>query len=183
MNHQKKSALAEFFYSNYSRLVNYVRCMIDDSAHRNSEDIVQDVMLRILDRSDIVAPISDLPAYVLRSLKNRIIDCYRSPGNETVSLDMEHENGLSLFDVLPDRKYDPEDYYHRRALLCHIFDLIRKLPSAQMEVIIETEFNEKTFKELSILWDVPVGTLLARKHRGIRAIRKKLERMKETKNE
>ncbi len=183
MNNQRKSALADFFHSNYSRLVNYVRCMIDDSAHRSSEDIVQDVMLRILDRPDIVAPISDLPAYVLRSLKNRIIDYYRSPGNEIVSLDMEHENGLSLFDVLPDTKYDPEDSYHRSALLRHIFDLVRELPAAQMEVIIETEFNERTFKELSILWDVPVGTLLARKYRGISAIRKKLERMQEVRNE
>ncbi len=183
MNHQRKSVLAEFFHSNYSRLVNYVRCMIDDSAHRSSEDIVQDVMLGILDRPDIVAPISDLPSYVLRSLKNRIIDHYRTPGKEIVSLDMEHENGLSLFDVLPDTKYDPEDSYHRRALRKLIFEMIRELPSAQIEVIIETEFNERTFKELSTLWDVPIGTLLARKHRGISAIRKNLERMQEVKNE
>lgn len=183
MNHQRKSALAEFFHSNYSRLVNYVRCMIDDSAHRSSEDIVQDVMLGILDRPDIVAPISDLPFYVLRSLKNRIIDCYRSPLKEIVSLDSEHGDGLSLFDVLPDTKYDPEGSYHSSALRRLIFDLIRELPSAQMEVIIETEFNERTFKELSMLWNVPVGTLLARKHRGIRAIRKKLELTQEVKNE
>ncbi len=79
-------------------------------------------------------------------------------------------------------KYDPEDSYHIRALRRLTFDLIRELPSAQMEVIVETEFNEKTFMELSMLWNVPVGTLLARKHRGIRAIREKLERMQEEEN-
>lgn len=183
MNHQKKSALAEFFHCNYNRLVNYVRGMIDDSAHRSSEDIVQDVMLSILDRPDVVAPISDLSAYVFRALRNRIIDFHRKPGNETVSLDNENENGLSLFDVLPDTKYDPEDSYHKRAQRQLIFELIRELPSAQIEVIVETEFNERTFKELSRLRDVPVGTLLARKHRGIRAIREKLERMQEVRNE
>ncbi|NOQ22384.1 MAG: sigma-70 family RNA polymerase sigma factor [Candidatus Aegiribacteria sp.] len=183
MNHQRKSAVGEFFHTNYNRLVSYVRGMIDDSAHRSSEDIVQDVMLSILDRPDIVAPISDMSAYVFRALRNRIIDFYRNPAKETVSMDSEDENGLSLFDVLPDEKYDPEGSYRQRALRRLIFRLIRELPSAQMEVIIETEFNERTFRELSGLWKVPVGTLLARKHRGVRAIRKKLERMQEVKNE
>ncbi|MCD4700593.1 MAG: sigma-70 family RNA polymerase sigma factor [Candidatus Aegiribacteria sp.] len=183
MNHQRKSVLAEFFHCNYNRLISYVKGMIDDSAHRSSEDIVQDVMLSILDRPDIVAPISDLSAYVFRALRNRIIDFYRSPVKGTVSLDLEDENGLSLFDVLPDTKYDPEDSYHMRAQRRLLFDLIRELPPAQLEVIVETEFNERTFKELSMLWNVPVGTLLARKHRGIRAIRKKLERMQEVRNE
>ena len=175
--------MAEFFHCNYSRLVSYVRGMIEDSAHRSSEDIVQDVILSILDRPDIVAPISDMSAYVFRALRNRIIDFYRNPATETVSLDMEDENGLSLFDVLPDAKYDPEGFYHRHAQHRLVFDLIRELPEAQLEVIIETEFNGRTFRELSKLWDVPLGTLLARKHRGIRAVRQKLEKMQEVKNE
>ncbi len=183
MNKQRKSALAEYFHGNYNRLVSYVKGMIEEFVHRSSEDIVQDVMLKILDRPDIVAPISDMSAYVFRALRNKIIDFYRNPERETVSLDLEDENGLCLFDVLPDVKYDPEDSYHSRALRRLTFDLIRELPSAQMEVIVETEFNEKTFMELSRLWNVPVGTLLARKHRGIRAIREKLERIREVENE
>lgn len=182
MNIQRKSALAEFWSTNYNRLVSFVRGMIDDSAHRSSEDIVQDVILSILDRPDIVAPISDLSAYVFRALRNRIIDFYRKPAKEVVSLDMEDENGLSLFDVLPDSKYDPEGSYHRQAQHRLIFDLIRELPEAQLEVIIETEFNGRTFRELSGLWDVPLGTLLARKHRGIMAIREKLEKIQEVSN-
>ena len=175
MNNQRKSALAEFWSGNYNRLVSYVRGMIDDSAHRSSEDIVQDVILSVLDRPDIVAPISDLSAYVFRALRNRVIDFYRKPAKETISMDMEDENGLSLFDVLPDAKYDPEDSYRRHAQHRLVFELIRELPEAQLEVIIETEFNGRTFQELSRLWNVPLGTLLARKHRGIRAIREKLQ--------
>ena len=183
MNNQRKSALAEFWSANYNRLVSYVRGMIDDSAHRSSEDIVQDVILSILDRPDIVAPISDLPAYVFRALRNRIIDFYRSPRKEIISMDMEDENGISLFDVLPDVKYDPEGSYRRHAQHRLVFDLIRELPETQLEVIIETEFNDRTFQELSRLWNVPLGTLLARKHRCIRAIREKLEKIQEVDNE
>ncbi|MCD4775020.1 MAG: sigma-70 family RNA polymerase sigma factor [Candidatus Aegiribacteria sp.] len=183
MNRQRKSTLAVFFNNNYNHLVKYVRCMIDDSSHRSSEDIVQDVMLGILDRPDIVAPITNLSAYIYRALRNRIIDHYRSPKKDTVSLDMENEDGLSLFDVLPDEKFNPEGFYHRRAQHRLIFDLIRELPSDQMEVIVETEFNERTFKELSKQWDVPVGTLLARKHRGIKTVRRNLKKEQEVENE
>jgi len=176
---QKKLALAEFFHCNYNRLVSYVKGMIDDSARRSGEDIVQDVMLSILESQDIVAPIADLSAYIFRSLRNRIIDHYRSPEKETVSLDMENEDSLNLFDILPDRKYNPEDSYHRRDRHRLIFKLIRELPAAQIEVIVETEFNGRTFKELSLLWNVPVGTLLARKHRGIRTIRDRFKTVQE----
>ena len=179
MNHQRKSVLAEFVRCNYGRLVDYVKGMIDDSSHRSSEDVVQDVILKILDRPDILAPITDLSAYIYRALRNRVVDHYRSPDERTVSLDREDENGLSLFDVLPDTRFNPEESFHRRATHRLVFDLIRKLPPVQMEVIVETEFNGRTFSELSRMWDVPVGTLLARKHRGIRTIRERLKHLQE----
>jgi len=182
MIQSRKSALGEFFQSNYTRLVNYVRSMIDDSTGRSSEDIVQDVMLSILDKPDIVAPITNLSAYVFRAVKNRIIDHYRSPEQKTVSLDRENEDGFSLFDVLPDYSNQPENTYHTRSLRTLIFRLIKELPALQMQVIVETEFNEKTFRELSDLWSVPVGTLLARKHRGMKTLRRRLAEMQEVNN-
>ncbi len=175
--------LAFFFHDNYSRLVNYVKGMIDDTAHRSSEDIVQDVMLSVLARPVVTAPVSNLSSYVFRSLRNRIIDLYRSPAADTVSLDRENEEGLTLFDILPDERFNPEDSFHSRALHRLVFDLIKELPSAQMEIIVETEFNGKTFRELSLLWRIPVGTLLARKHRGIRAVRNRLEQLQEVSND
>jgi RNA polymerase sigma factor (sigma-70 family) len=181
MNHQRKSVLAEFVRCNYSRLVDYVRGMIDDSAHRSSEDVVQDVILKILDRPDILAPITDLSAYIFRALRNRVIDHYRSPDRGTVSLDREDENGLSLFDVIPDSRYNPEDSYNRCAQYRLVFGLIRELPPSQMEIIVETEFNGRTFRELSRHWGIPLGTLLARKSRGIRTIREKLLKLQEVK--
>ncbi len=183
MDHDgRRSILAEFFRVNYCRLVDYVRGRLRDSACRSGEDIVQDVMLSILDRPDIVAPIADLSAYVFRSLRNRIIDQYRSNGDDILSMDSEDEEGQSLFDILPDERYQPEDAYHRKTLRELVFRLIRQLPPAQMKVIVETEFNQRSFRELSEAWEVPVGTLLARKHRGLMAVRRGLEESQEVDN-
>lgn len=177
MNRERQMSLSDFFQMEYQRLVDYVRRRIRDSAQRSGEDIVQEVMLNILERPDVMAPISDLTSYVFRALRNRIIDLYRSPKQEELSMDMEDSNGLSLFDVLPDEKYQPENAFHRRSLRKLVFRLIRELPRAQMEVIVETEFGGKTFRELSEKWNVPVGTLLARKHRGVKTVREKLAGM------
>ena len=179
MDQGRNASLAEFFRQNYFRLVDYVQGRIRDKAHRSSEDIVQEVMLSMLDRPDILAPIADLSAYVFRALKNRIIDLYRGRTDDTVSLEYEDESGLSLFDILPDRKYHPEEAYARRSRRRLLLRLIRELPESQMRVIVETEFNQRTFRELSREWGVPMGTLLARKHRGMTHLRRELERCEE----
>ncbi len=177
----RKGRLSDFFRQNYVMLLDYVRGRMRDSARRSGEDIVQDVMLKLLDRPDILAPIADLSAYVFGALRNRIIDIYRSPGDETVSLDQHDDSGMSLFDILPDVKYQPEDSYHRASLRKLVFQLIRKLPESQMRVILETEFNQRSFRQLSEEWGVPIGTLLARKHRGLKTLRKELSKILEVK--
>ena len=179
MTETGESVLAEFFRVNYHRLVDFVRSMLHDSAEKSGEDIVQDVMLNLLQRPDLFDTVTNLSGYVFRSLKNRVIDHYRQKREETLSLDSRDKDGLNLFDMLPDITYQPEDAYHRKSLRKLLIRLIGELPRKQMEVIVETEFNEKTYSQLSREWNVPVGTLLARKHRGVKTIRKKLEEMQE----
>lgn len=175
MDQARRATLGEFFRNNYDRLLDYVSGRLRDSARRSSEDIVQEVMLSILDKPDILAPIVDLSAYVFSALKNRIIDHYRSRRSDTVSMDSEDDDGLSLFEVIPDHRYDPEEMHGHRSLRTLVFSLIRDLPEPQMRVIVETEFNQRSFRELSEELGVPVGTLLARKHRGLKTVRMKLE--------
>jgi len=54
--------IAEFFRTEYRKWVGYVRRLIDDTAERDAEDVVQDVILHIFDRADIGAPIENLSA-------------------------------------------------------------------------------------------------------------------------
>jgi RNA polymerase sigma factor (sigma-70 family) len=55
-----------------------------------------------------------------------------------------------------------------------MFDAIEDLPEAQREVLVATELEGRSFKELADEWNIPIGTLLARKHRAIRALRETL---------
>ena len=155
--------LSEFFRAEYSRLVRFVRRRIDDAADRDAEDIVQDVMLSIFDKADFTAPIENLSAYVYQALRNRITDMFRKR-KETVFI-----RELVRLSV-----NDTEKIIERKELRGKIYDAIDTLSDDQRAVVIATEFESRSFRELSEEWRIPIGTLLARKSRALQKIKKEL---------
>jgi RNA polymerase sigma factor (sigma-70 family) len=174
-----KMPIAEFLTTERKRLIRYVRHLIDDAAERDGEDIVQDVALNLFSRADVLMPIETLSAYVYQSLRNRVIDYLRKRRN-TVSLDESiDENGeLSLTQQLPETISDVEKEVRRSELRKSIVNAIELLPGEQKAIIIETEFNGRSFRDLSREWGIPIGTLLARKSRALAKIRELLQEFK-----
>ena len=175
----RKGSIAEFLVSERDKLVRYVRRLIDDNAERDGEDIVQDVALSLLARTDVLVPIESLPAYVYQSLRNRVIDYLRSrkhfiPFDESD----EEENGGSIAYMLQEGDLDFEKEITLAELRETIFEAIDGLPDDQKAIVVETEMNGRTFRELSEEWGVPLGTLLARKSRAIAKVRDALKEFK-----
>ena len=172
---KQKKRIADFFSKEKSRLVNYVRRWVQDAAERDGEDIVQDVMLNIFDSTDITAPVENLAAYVYRSLYNRAVDMLRKP-KRTVSLDtgIGQETDRSFLDVLSDIRYDAHDAMQKKELRTRIFEAVDRLNPALRAVFIATEFEGRSFRELSDAWKEPVGTLLSRKHRAVLKVKSAL---------
>jgi RNA polymerase sigma factor (sigma-70 family) len=174
----QRERIADFFRSEHQRLVNYVRRWIDDTADQDGEDIVQDVALNIFNRADVTIPIEYLSAYVYRALRNRIIDFLRRRKIPVISLDGEDvdDTKSSLSDLIFDLRCDAERELEIKQLYERIYQAINSLGDQQKAIVIETEFEERTFQELAYEWNVPVGTLLARKSRALKKIRKALEK-------
>ncbi len=160
----QRKRIADFFRREQQRLVGYVRALIQDTADRDAEDVVQDVMEDVFERVEIAEPIADLSAYLYRSLRNRIVDLYRRP-SRTAPLAKEVE----------DLRFEGSDTLERQEQMDALFDAIDELPAAQREVLLATEFEGKGYRELSEQWGTPLGTLLARKHRAVVALRRALE--------
>jgi RNA polymerase sigma-70 factor (ECF subfamily) len=123
------------------------------------------VLVGLFERTDISAPIVELSAYIYRSLRNRIIDAFRSPSRSG-----------PLGAVLADSRYEASGEAERAEIRQKLFSAIDSLLPAQREVLVATEREGRSYRELSDEWDIPMGTLLARKHRAIRVLRKALER-------
>ena len=165
----------EFFAGERSRLIGYVRSLIDDAADRDSEDILQDVIAGILDKPDVTAPIQNIAAYVYQALRNRVID-YMRRRKKNESLDVESEDGerRALPEILGDLRYDAAQESERKEINRDLNNAINKLDEYDRDIFIATEFQGMTFQELSDLWDVPIGTLLSRKSRAIKKLQKEL---------
>ena len=155
--------IVEFFKTEYKKWIGYVRKLIDDTAERDAEDVVQDVILHIFDRADIGAPIENLSAYIYQSLRNRVVDLLR-----------KRKDILSLSEAILASSMDTVDEFEKRELQEKIFQAMDYLNDEERAVVIATEFDGGSFRELSDAWGVPIGTLLARKSRALKKIRQKL---------
>ena len=153
--------IVEFFKSEYKKLVGYVRQRIDDTAERDAEDIVQDVILNIFDRADVGGPIENLSAYIYRSLRNRVVDLLR-----------KKKYTLSFSDAISVSLDDTHSKLEKKELFEEIYRAMDSLKEEERAVVIATEFDERSFRDLSEDWGVPIGTLLAKKSRALEKIRK-----------
>jgi RNA polymerase sigma factor (sigma-70 family) len=174
-----QKSIADFFALERNRLVGYVRRLIDDAAERDGEDIVQDVALNLFSRADVTVPIEHLSAYVYQAIRNRVVDSLRRR-KDTVSLDapVHGDDDLSLANILADTVLDTESQVARSEIRRRVYLAIDELSDDQKAIIIETEFQGRTFQDLSLEWDIPIGTLLSRKSRAMARIKSSLQDLK-----
>ncbi|MCU0845325.1 MAG: RNA polymerase sigma factor [Spirochaetes bacterium] len=176
MARRDAAGIGRFFKEEYRAMLAYVRGRIRDTAARDGEDIVQDVMLRLLEAPDPARQIENLAAYVYRALRNRVIDVVRGRRSER-SLDAMALEGKenTLLDTLVDARINPVRDLDHAEIRQALFDAIDGLPDEQREALVLTEFEGWTFRELSEATGTPTGTLLARKSRALARIRKSME--------
>ncbi len=175
-----KHKITGFFKAEYNRLVGYVRRSLSDAADRDAEDIVQDVMVSLFEKGDILESIGNLSAYIYRSLRNRIIDRYRKIGPAQSMEDVvDTITGRTMSDLIADLRYDTLDEVVRKQIRDRVYEAVDLLPDDQEAVWVATEIDGYTFDELSDLWQAPIGTLLSRKHRAVLFLREELEDLKE----
>jgi RNA polymerase sigma factor (sigma-70 family) len=175
--------ITAFIKAERSALIGYVRSLIGDAADRDGEDIVQDVMTGLLDRADPLMPLRNLSVYAYQAIRNRVVDAFRSR-KKNVSLDKsDHEDeALSLSEALHDVRLNAGAAIANGELREALVKAMDRLNINERAIVVATEIDGFTFKELSEMWDVPLGTLLAQKSRALVKLRESLY-LKEYKNQ
>jgi RNA polymerase sigma factor (sigma-70 family) len=175
----RSGSLKNFLEWNYLKLKNYARQQLGSrpSSEREAEDILHDVAVSLLSRFDLDATVENIAAYIYRSIRNRITDYRRLKKEEIPVAHFTDEEGNELFMYIPDdapmeaimegmEDRPPEDLEYALTLLS----------PEERELIIENEFNGRTFEELSKEWGISKGTLMSRKHRALEKVHKILKR-------
>ncbi len=162
--------IKRFLKYEYSKLVNYTRKQLREVfLFADPEDIVHDVALNIYSKVDLNTPIENLAGYFYRSIKNKITDYQRSLKFTPKSLD---ENQQTFPENNEDEVNEKEIRELHETLKDNLMLAIDKLKPEQRLVLLKTEFEGISFNRLSEKWGIPMGTLLARKHRAIANLRK-----------
>lgn len=171
-----KKGMAEIFKEEYWRMVYYVRGRIDEAAHMSSEDIVNEVIVRMFERADISRPVENIAAYIYRSLKNSIIDILRGRDTEYLSLDDERSPSLELDSA--DGHGSPHGLYEKKEISESVYDAVMDLPEDLRSVFIMNQIEGMNFREIAESTGVPQGTLMARKAKALKLLSKQLSHLK-----
>jgi RNA polymerase sigma-70 factor (ECF subfamily) len=169
----QRQSLDRFFRKEYNKLLNFARKNAEDRFPESSpEDIIQDVMVGLIDKLDLDAQIGNLTGYIYQSVKNRILD-YRKKKQRNVSIEKftDTKNNNYLLNTMRDETVAEEKKYSKIGPEM-LKQAISQLRPDEQAVIIATEFENQTYEELSEEWDIPMGTLLSRKHRALSKLQK-----------
>jgi len=172
---EREQKFAGFFSNQYQKLVRSFRARYADLSEMEVEDIVSDLMTDFFDRADITEQVENIGAYIYRSIQNKVID-YLRRRKKTVSLDAtfgdrEDEGALQSF---PEPRYDMQAELDASEIRERLVKALDTLESNQRAVWIATEIDGRSFRDLAATWNLPMGTLLARKHRAVAALQKEL---------
>ena len=163
--------LRSFIKSERQRFINYVRSLLRETAEMDAEDVVQDVLLRMLERPDSTATLENMTAYVYRSLRNRVID-FRRTRKPNLSLDNESDkNGARLIDLLQSQQPNALEILQTQQGKQELFEALDCLSEREKQVVIAHELEGVPFRELSGAWGIPQNTLLSHKSRAMKKLK------------
>jgi len=179
MNIKEADKIEHVYKTERKRLLGYISKKITDNLE--AEDILQDVFYQLTLGFQKSIVIENLTAWLYKVADNRITDLFRK--KKPVAFSMienyidDDDGPVSLVDILPELGTSHED----EELKSMIWELIEKtlmeLPEEQSSVFRATEFEEKSFNEISLETDVGINTLISRKRYAVLALRENLNEL------
>jgi RNA polymerase sigma factor (sigma-70 family) len=169
--------LVIFLKKENRKLIGYINNYLDDRlAEIEAEDVLQEVALNLYSKADISGQVGNIAAYIYRAVRNKIIDLYRKK-RYTVSMENfnNHKDENMLLNTAKIAEDEEPLIYDNEILQQKLLQAIEKLNPAERELIRKTDYENYTFQELAAEWNIPIGTLLARKHRALGKLRKMLQ--------
>ena len=156
------------------RFIRYVQNLLKGTSSLDAEDLVHDVLLKILERADLIPRMDNISAYIYRSLKNKVIDHSRIR-KQMMSIDSDKdEDGIQLADILHDVNANAMESLQSQQGQQKLFEALNTLSDIERRVIIAHEFEGCSFKQLVNELKLGQNTLLSHKSRGLRKLRRYL---------
>ncbi len=144
------------------------------TGHReDAEDLVQEVFVRLVRMFGQYRHEDRFEPWLFRIASNLARDRFRRIRRTPPIASLGGNEEIQTADEGPARRAKGEDEGEDRERLQAGID---RLPDGEREVILLRHYGELSFAEIAELMDTPLGTALARGHRGLSKLRAWMER-------
>lgn len=144
----------------------------------DAEDLVQELLLRLYEKKIDLSTIEKPASWLLRSLYNQFINHYRKKSR--LPIDNKDSESETIIDSLAYEKESPHLLHETYNNSLNLQSAISQLNPDQQALISLHDIEGHSLTELSLIMDLPLGTLKSRLHRARSFLR---EQLYENKNE
>ncbi len=140
--------------------------------HHDAEDMLGDLALRVIRRISKYRESGRFEQWLFRIAANMVRDRIRRSrsGLRRVSIsDGEDKTGWD--DITAEGQDAADDRIGRAETSSRINEALNELDEATKQMILLRYYGEMSFRELADIFDCPIGTALARVHRGLESMR------------
>ena len=147
------------------------------SSH-DAEDLLGEVMLRLVRRLPDYDEQGRFEPWLFSIAANLVRDRIRRAQVRptAVSLDAETGSGSALAETLADVDRPVEAGLIRAEVMEDLDRALQRLEPEARSMVLLRHFGQMSFREIAEVFQCPVGTVLAKVHRSLRALRASLER-------
>jgi len=165
LKEKNERAFALFFDFYYPRLVAYV--LKFTSKNREAEDLSQDAMVSFwLNVQKLKPSRKFMESYLIRILKNKMIDYYRKYNKIGFS-----DNDVGVLDVIFHQHYAlEEEELHNK-----IISILNSLPEKTKNIFYQSRNEELTYKEIAIKRNISIKTVELHISKALKALRTNLK--------
>jgi RNA polymerase sigma-70 factor (ECF subfamily) len=143
-------------------------------SHHDAEDLVGEMALRLVQRLRRYDDRGRFEPWLFRIAANLVRDRIRrwrvSP--RQLSLSSDSDDTGSLAERLAAANQDVEAGLLAAEASAGLDEALAKLDARTRDMLLLRHFGQLSFREIAELFDCPLGTVLARAHRGLKALRR-----------
>ncbi len=142
--------------------------------HHDAEDMLGELTLKLVRTLRSYDDRGRFEPWLFRIAANMVRDRIRRSRTNPrpVSLSVESDSGDSLVTHLPDQPRPVDAGLLAAEASAELNAALEKLAPTTREMILLRHFGEMSFKEIAEVFQCPLGTALARVHRGLQALRR-----------
>lgn len=133
---------------------------------QEAEDLVQDVLTRLVNRVNELERVDNLKPWLIKILYRRFVDLYRREQNNPIELEHQWMGNEDIFEQALHNTSDESVDHHRSDLQRMLLKALETLEDEQRDVVLLHDVEGYSAIEVADIMDISVGTVKSRLHRS-----------------